>query len=106
MVLAKWLFFSVALSLFSAGAAFVFSHELTHVALNGFRVDGYCLFDCNPMGNVGLAGNNYTPVGVYLSEPKNPFAEKEELPTIVGVVSGLMVFGFVGGKLNGKNRAA
>jgi hypothetical protein len=100
----KWLLFSVfALALFSSGFAFVFSHEMTHVALNGFRVDGYCFFDCRPMDNAGLAGNGYTPVGVYLSEPKNAFAEREELPTIVGIVGGLVVFGAVGGKFDGKN---
>lgn len=75
--------------LFSTWVVF---HELTHVALNDFRVTGVCLFDCNPMLETGLTGK-YTPFGVYLSEPVNPIAESEEVAHVSGL--GFALIGFV-----------
>ena len=75
------LFSLVILCFFVAG----FVHETTHVALNDWRVDSVCVFNCAPMGIAGVFGNGYTPFGVHLSEPKNPIAEDETAPTFAGI---------------------
>lgn len=70
-------------------------HELTHVALNGFRVDGVCFLDCRQMDNGGLLGTGYTPFGVYLTNPKYDLAENELIAHSVGLVfGGLIIAGF------------
>ncbi len=72
--------------LFTFLFGYVFFHEATHVALNEFRVDGACVLNCKPMDSVGIFGNNYTPVGVYLSHPINPIAKNETIAHVSGIL--------------------
>lgn len=81
-----WVLLAILLAFF----AMVFFHELTHVALNNWRVEGFCIGMCE-MSVPGLLGNYYTPVSVYLTRPVLPLAENE---TIAGAV-GLAAFAFV-----------
>ena len=71
----------------SLGLVFLFTlfHETTHIALNGFRLDSVCFLDCKPMASAGLMGNNYTPVGVYLTKPINPIAQNEDVANLSAI---------------------
>ena len=76
--------FSLCLIIFLFSVLTVFFHEATHIALNDFRFDGVCAFNCNKMVSDGLLGNGYTPFGVYLNYPINPLAENELVAWISG----------------------
>ena len=71
----------------------IFGHEYTHVALNNYRLDNVCILNCEPMENKGILGNNYTPIGVYLSEPINPIAKDEVVASVGGLLTMFSVVG-------------
>ena len=85
---------------FLAISTVVFVHEGTHIALNEGRFESFCVGNCE-MSNVGLLGNNYSPATITLSEPINPIALNEEIPTATGLAAGAIVFGYIGSSLNG-----
>lgn len=76
----------LVLFVFISFIAMVIVHEGTHVILNGGRVDGICILNCNPMEEGGMLGNHYTPFGVYLTEPVNPLAKDENIAGFAGVI--------------------
>jgi len=63
----------------------VAGHELTHVTLNNFRVNDFCFLNCREMATLGVTGNGYTPIGVYLKEPINPMALNEGIAHLVSL---------------------
>lgn len=69
-------------------------HEMTHIALNDFRVDAICILDCELMIEKGFFGNHYTPFGVYLAHPINPIARDEYLAHATGLISSV-IFGII-----------
>ncbi len=79
--------------LFVAIFAYAFVHEFAHIALNGFRVDEFCVLNCPLVENPGIFGNHYAPVAVRLSVPINPLAKDENLAFAAGtIVFSLIVF--------------
>lgn len=77
------------------------THELTHVVLNGFRVDGVCFLNCTPTETEGTLKNNYTPFGVYLTEPKMSLAENETIAGGIGIIAFAIIM-FTGSSLLGR----
>lgn len=73
--------------LFIAVFAYAFFHEFSHVALNEFRVEGFCILNCPPVENLGIFGNHYAPMAVKLSEPIRPLAKDENIAFAVGTIA-------------------
>jgi len=74
--------------------ALVVVHEGTHIALNGFRVEGFCFLDCPQIESQDWFGNNNivnTPIAVGLTEPVNPLAKNEVIPSLTGIFAFLVI---------------
>jgi len=75
----------ISFMLFALLIGFAFIHEFTHVALNNFGVTSFCLLNCESMNTIGILGNNYTPLGVQLTEPSQPLAKNESVANLAGL---------------------
>ena len=73
----------------------VLAHEFTHIALNGFRVDSFCFFNCLSMDVPGFFGNGYTPFGINLTEPTYPLAKNELLAMTGGTIGAFASVGLM-----------
>jgi len=83
--------------------AYSFVHEFTHVALNEFRVEGFCILNCPPVEGPGIFGNHYAPMAVKLSEPIRPPAKDENNAFWSGTIAFAAII-FTGAVLMRKKR--